>query len=329
MRAASSGTPLLCAASALLLAAVLGMARFAYSQEVQGLELLHIRGNVSMLAGAGGNITVQVGNDGILLVDSGAPTMTDKVLQTLRTLSRGQVSYIVNTTDRSDHVGGNANFAKTGRPLAIARAAQARVFIVGFSSMLDRFSDPSAKGAVPAEGWPNDTYSGPQKNLSFNGDGIQIFHQSATSDSDSIVLFRRADVIATGDIFDPTEYPIIDLKSGGSLAGVLEGLNRLRQMAIPADHMEGGTMIVPGHGRLSDVADLDIYQQMVTIVRDRLQDMIKGGMTLEQVKAARPTRDYDPVYGRDTGNWTTDMFIEAAYRSLTAKPDGDRSRTSN
>jgi glyoxylase-like metal-dependent hydrolase (beta-lactamase superfamily II) len=305
------------------------MARFAYSQEVQGLELLHIRGNVSMLAGAGGNITVQVGNDGILLVDSGAPTMTDKVLQTLRTLSRGQVSYIVNTTDRSDHVGGNANFAKTGRPLAIARAAQARVFIIGFSSMLDRFSDPSAKGAVPAEGWPNDTYSGPQKNLSFNGDGIQIFHQSATSDSDSIVLFRRADVIATGDIFDPTEYPIIDLKNGGSLAGVLEGLNRLRQMAIPADHMEGGTMIVPGHGRLSDVADLDIYQQMVTIVRDRLQDMIKGGMTLEQVKAARPTRDYDPVYGRDTGNWTTDMFIEAAYRSLTAKPDGDRSRTSN
>jgi cyclase len=329
MRAVSSGTPLLCTASALLLAAVLGMARFAYSQEPQGLELLHIRGNVSMLAGAGGNITVQVGNDGILLVDSGAPTMTDKVLQTLRTLSRGQVSYIVNTTDRTDHVGGNANFAKTGRPLAIARAAQARVFIVGFSSMLDRFSDPSAKSAVPAEGWPNDTYSGPQKNLSFNGDGIQIFHQSATSDSDSIVLFRRADVIATGDIFDPTEYPIIDLKSGGSLAGVLEGLNRLRQMAIPADHMEGGTMIVPGHGRLSDVADLDIYQQMVTIVRDRLQDMIKGGMTLEQVKAARPTRDYDPVYGRDTGNWTTDMFIEAAYRSLTAKPDGDRSRTSN
>jgi cyclase len=329
MRAVSSGTPLLCTASALLLAAVLGMARFAYPQEVQGLELLHIRGNVSMLAGVGGNITVQIGNDGILLVDAGSPTMTEKVLQTLRTVSRGQVTYIVNTTDRDDHVGGNANFAKMGRPLAIARAAQARVFIIGFSSMLERFSDPSAKGAVPAEGWPNDTYSGPQKNLSFNGDAVQIFHQSATTDSDSIVLFRRADVIATGDIFDPTEYPIIDLKRGGSLAGVLEGLNRLRQMAVPADHMEGGTMIVPGHGRLSDVADLDIYQQMVTIVRDRLQDMIKRGMTLEQVRAARPTRDYDPVYGRDTGNWTTDMFIEAAYRSLTAKPDGDRSRTSN
>jgi len=137
------------------------------------------------------------------------------------------------------------------------------VFIVGFSSMLERMSDRNRTPPVPELAWPNDTYSGPQKNLSFNGDGIQIFHQAATTDSDSIVLFRRADVIAAGDIFDPTEYPIIDLKSGGSFAGVLEGLNRLRQMAIPADHMEGGTMIVPGHGRLSDVGDLDIYHQMV------------------------------------------------------------------
>ena len=322
----SSRAPLLCTASALLLAGLLGPAQLVYPQEAgPALELLPIRGNISMLAGAGGNITVQVGNDGILLVDSGTPAMTEKVLQTLRTVSRGQVTYIVNTNDRSDHVGGNANFARMGRPLAIARAAQARVFIVGFSSMLERLSDPGAKSSVPAEGWPNDTYSGPVKNLSFNGDGIQVFHQSATTDGDSIVLFRRADVIATGDVFDPTEYPIIDVKNGGSLAGVLDGLNRLRRMAIPADHMEGGTMIVPGHGRLCDVADLDIYQQMVTIVRDRLQDMIKRGMTLEQVKAARPTRDYDPIYGHNTGNWTTDMFIEAAYRSLATNATPTRS----
>jgi hypothetical protein len=129
------------------------------------------------------------------------------------------------------------------------------------------------------------------------------------------VLFRRADVIATGDVFDPTEYPIIDLKSGGSLGGVLDGLNHLRQMAVPADHMEGGTMIVPGHGRLSDVADLDIYQQMVTIVRDRLQDMIKRGMTLEQVKAAKPTLEYDGIYGTRK-EWTGAMLIETVYAEL-------------
>jgi len=317
---------LLCVASALFIAGVSGSAQNAPASPA--LELLHVQGNISMLAGAGGNIAVQVGKDGILLVDSGSATMTDKVAETIRTLSKGQVSYIVNTNERGDHAGGNANFARIGRPLAIARAAQARVFIVGFSSILDRLSDQSTKPSLPEQGWPNDTYSGPQKNLSFNGDGVQIFHQQATTDGDSFVLFRRADVIATGDIFDPTEYPIIDVNKGGSLQGVLEGLNRLRVMAIPADHMENGTMIIPGHGRVSDVADLDIYHQMVTIVRDRLQDMIKRGMTLEQVKAAKPTRDYDPIYGHDTGNWTTDMYIEAAYRSMTAKPDPG-SRTSN
>ncbi len=313
----------LCTASALFFAGVFVSAQ---NTPARALELLHVQGNVSMLAGAGGNIAVQAGKDGILLVDSGNAAMTDKVVETLRTLSKGQVSYIVNTNERGDHVGGNANFARLGRPLAIARAAQARVFIVGFSSMLERMSDSSVKSPVPEQGWPNDVYSGSQKNLSFNGDAVQIFHQAATTDGDSIVLFRRADVIATGDIFDPTEYPIIDLKTGGSLQGVLEGLNRLRQMAVPADHMENGTMLIPGHGRVSDVADLDIYQQMVTVVRDRLQDMIARGMTLEQIKAAHPTRDYDPIYGHESGSWTTDMFIDAAYRSLTARQSNSSSR---
>jgi cyclase len=143
------------------------------------------------------------------------------------------------------------------------------------------------------------------------------------------VVFRHSDVISTGDLFDPTEYPIIDLKSGGSLQAVIEGLYRIKQLAIPADHQEGGTMLVPGHGRICDVADLDVYHQMLVIIRDRLQDMIKRGMTLEQIKAAKPTRDYDPIYGNTTGNWTTDMFVEAAYKSLTAKADPSSSRKTN
>jgi cyclase len=304
-------------ASAVLFLGALGSTQPAYPQAQ--LELLHVQGNISMLAGAGANITVQAGKDGVLLVDTGAAAMSDKVVQAIRTLSKGQITYIINTDDRTDHIGGNENFAKTGRPLAIARAARANVFIIAFSTILDRMSDPAAKPSISERAWPNDTYSVPQKNLSFNGEAIQIFHQPATSDGNSIVFFRRSDVLSTGDIFDPTEYPIIDLKNGGSLQGVIEGLNRLRQMAVPADHMEGGTMIIPGHGRVCDVADLDIYQQMVTIVRDRLQDMIKRGMTLDQVKAARPTRDYDPIYGSNTGNWTTDMFIEAAYKSLSIR----------
>ena len=286
------------------------------------LELLPVQGNIRMLAGAGGNIAVQVGRDGILLVDTGVASLSEKVLEAIRPLSKGQVTYIINTDDRADHVGGNETFAKTGQALAINRAARASVMIVGFDTLLERMSAPTGQtAATPERAWPNDTYSGPRKNLYFNGEAVEIFHQPATTDGNSFVLFRHSDVISTGDIFDPTEYPIIDLKSGGSLQGVLEGLNRLKQMAIPADHQEGGTMIIPGHGRLCDVADLDLYHQMVTIVRDRLQDMIKRGMTLDQVKAARPTKDFDPVYGKTSGNWTTEMFLEAAYKSLSSKPD--------
>jgi glyoxylase-like metal-dependent hydrolase (beta-lactamase superfamily II) len=289
-------------------------------QKSSGIELLRVQGNISMVAGAGSNITVQAGRDGILLVDTGATGMTEKVAALIKPLSKGQVTYIINTDHQSDHVGGNEYFAKTGRPLAINRASQASVMIVSFNTVLDRMSAPTGQTApTPEKAWPNDTYSVAEKNLYLNGEGIQIFHQPGTTDGNSIVYFRRSDVISTGDIFDPTEYPIIDLKAGGSLQGVLEGLNRLKQMAIPADHQEGGTMIIPGHGRICDVADLDVYQQMVTILRDRLQDMIKRGMTLEQVKAARPTRDYDPIYGSTTGKWTTDMFLEAAYRSLSGK----------
>ena len=292
------------------------------------LELLPVQGNISMLAGAGGNITVQAGRDGILLVDTGLAAMSDKVLEILRPLSKGQVTYIINTNERSDHVGGNETFASTGQALAINRAAAASVMIVGFDTILDRMSAPTGQTPpTPEKAWPNDTYSGPQKNLYFNGEGIEIFHQPATTDGSSFVFFRHSDVISTGDIFDPTEYPIIDLKSGGSLQGVIEGLNRLKVMAIPADHQEGGTMIIPGHGRLCDVADLDVYEQMVTIVRDRLLDMMKSGMTLEQVKAARPTRDFDPIYGKSDGNWTTDMFIEAAYKSLSGKQDAHANGT--
>ncbi|PYU24253.1 MAG: hypothetical protein DMG32_14235 [Acidobacteria bacterium] len=352
----SSKPRLMSIVSALLFVGAVGLTQFVYSQEAQNrgrqdappnttrpnastedqkpksrdLDLLPVQGNISMLAGAGGNITVQAGKDGIVLVDTGLASMSDKVLQAIRPLSKGQLTYIINTDHRSDHVGGNETLARTGRPLAIDRASQASVMIVAFNTVLDRMSAPTGQVApTPEKGWPNDTYDTPQKNLYFNGEAIQVFHQPGTTDGNSIVFFRHSDVISTGDIFDPTEYPIIDLKSGGSLRAVIDGLYRLKQMAVPADHQEGGTMLIPGHGRICDVADLDVYHQMLAIVRDRLQDMIKRGMTLEQVKAAKPTRDYDPIYGNNAGSWTTDMFVEAAYKSLTAKPDPKASHGTN
>jgi cyclase len=344
----STRRSLLCIASALTLLGTLGSTQFFYAQETQspgrqnpakkddqkakadGIELLRVQGNVSMLAGAGANITVQAGKDGIVLVDTGLATMSDKVVEAIRPLSKNQVTYIINTDHKNDHVGGNEIFAKIGKPLAIDRASGASVMIIAFNTVLDRMSAPTGQAApTPEKGWPNDTYSTPQKNLFFNGEAIQVFHQPANTDGNSIVFFRHSDVISTGDIFDATEYPIIDLKNGGSLQGVLDALYRIKQMAVPADHMEGGTMIIPGHGRICDVADVAQYHQMLSIIRDRLQDLIKRGMTIDQVKAAKPTRDYDPIYGSTTGNWTTDMFVEAAYKSLTAKPAPNSSHAAN
>jgi len=281
------------------------------------VHLLHVRGNVSMMVGTGGNITVQAGDQGILLVDTGVATMSDKVLQAIRQLSSKPLTYIINTNDSDDHIGGNAALATGGRPKGNAAMD---VNIIAFVTILDRMSAPTGQTApTPEDAWPNNTYSEPQRNLHFNGEAVQIFHQPSNTDGNSVVLFRGSDVVSTGDIFDPTQYPIIDLKKGGSIQGVLEGLNRLKEMVVPENHYEGGTMVIPGHGGLCDAADVAVYQQMVTIVRDRLQDLIKQGMTLDQIKAAKPTQDFDPIYGSNAGNWTTEMFIEAAYKSLSSK----------
>jgi glyoxylase-like metal-dependent hydrolase (beta-lactamase superfamily II) len=175
-------------------------------------------------------------------------------------------------------------------------------------------------GASPAyhsEAWPTETYSGDKDEVFYNGEAVEMVHTPAAhTDGDSVVFFRRSDVIAAGDLFDSDHYPKIDLARGGTFQGIIDGLNRIIELAIPADTDEGGTMVIPGHGRICDEIDVVEYRDMLTIIRDRLQAMIKKGMTLEQIKAARPTLDYDPLFGESSGSWTNDMFVEAAYKSL-------------
>ena len=173
---------------------------------------------------------------------------------------------------------------------------------------------------VPSGAWPTSTFIGDDKKLFFNEEGIQIIHQPAAhTDGDSIVFFRRSDVISTGDIFTTTNYPVIDLAAGGTINGIIDGLNKVIDLIIPVYGQEGGTLVIPGHGRLCNMGDVINYREMTTIVRDRIQDLVNKGMTLDQVKAARPTRDYDPLYGADTGFWTTSMFVEAVYRTVGQK----------
>jgi glyoxylase-like metal-dependent hydrolase (beta-lactamase superfamily II) len=293
------------------------------------INVLPVQGNVYMLVGATGNIAVQAGNDGVLLVDTGSAQTAEQVLATIKQLAKPLTNkplrYIINTHFHPDHTGGNdkaraAGATITGGNVAgnIQDAAEGAA-IYSHENVMRRMSAPTGgKAPTPSGAWPTDTYFGEEQELFFNGEAIQMFHpKSAHTDGDSIVFFRRSDVVSTGDIFMTTNYPIIDLPSGGSINGVIDALNFILDLTIPAEKQEGGTMVIPGHGRLSDEADVVEYRDMVTIIRDRIQDMIKKGMTLEQVKAAKPTRDYDPLYGSTTGFWTTDMFVEAAYRSLS------------
>jgi cyclase len=311
----------------ILFCALLGAAGSATAQQV---EIVPVRGNIYLLGGAGGNITASVGPDGVLLVDSGLAQMSDKVLAAIRQLSQvlttkglpntttpppKPIRYIINTHMHADHTGGNEAIGKAGVTITggnVAgefRDATEGAAIIAHENVLRRMSE--AKG--PFRAFPTDTYLRGEMKLShfFNGEAVEILHQaSAHTDGDSMVYFRYSDVIAAGDILSTESYPVIDLEKGGTIQGVLDGLNHILDLAIPEFRSQGGTWVVPGHGRLCDIGDVANYRNMVAIVRDRIQDMIQRGMTLDQVKAAKPTMDYDGLYG------SNDKFIEAAYRSL-------------
>jgi glyoxylase-like metal-dependent hydrolase (beta-lactamase superfamily II) len=298
------------------------------SQNFENVEIktLQVRENIHMLVGAGGNITVQTGPDGVLIVDSQFAPLSNKILAAIRRLSNGPIRYLINTHYHADHTGGNENLRKAGSTIAggnVAfdlRDAGEGAQIIAHEKVLNRMSAPTGQQPpTPPGGWPTSTFFTDEKKLFFNGEGIQIMHQPAAhTDGDSIVFFRRSDVISAGDLVMTTTYPVIDLAAGGNIQGFIAGLNRIIDLIVPVYGQEGGTLVIPGHGRLCDAGDVINYREMATIVRDRIQDMITKRMTLEQVKLARPTLDYDPVYGSTSGFWTTEMFIEAVYKSLMA-----------
>jgi cyclase len=291
------------------------------------LTVLPVQGNVYMINGAGGNITVQIGPMGIVVVDTGLAQNADKVIAAIRKLSDKPIQYIINTHMHPDHTGGNAALRKAGVTITGANVAGnltdagVGAAIIAHENVLNRLSAPTGKVAVAApEAWPTDTYFEGQKELFFNDEPIEIrFQPKAHTDGDSIVIFRRSDVLATGDIFSTTSFPFIDLERGGSIQGEIDALNNLLDIAIPKHDEEGGTYIIPGHGRICDEADLLEYRDMVTIVRDRVQAAVKKGQTLDQVKAAHLTKDYDARYATKSGFGTADSFVESVYKSLTAK----------
>ena len=284
------------------------------------VNVLPIRGNVHMLVGPeGGNSTVSIGPEGVLIVDTMTAEIAPDIISTIRTLSPAPIRWILNTHSHKDHTGGNASLATAGKYIAggNTRGGMGASIVAYETSLMRSNGSSESSDALPSEGWPTDSFFVKQKDMFFNGEPVILMHRpSAHTDGDSLVFFRRSDVIAAGDLFTPDRYPVIDARQNGSINGTIAGLNYILELAIPEFNEEGGTMVVPGHGRLSDESDVSDYRDMVTIVRDRVQNLISKKMTLEQVKAARLTMDYDGVYGRP--DYTGDMFIEAVYRSLTA-----------
>jgi len=296
------------------------------SAQQSDIRVTKVRDHFFMLTGAGGNVAALVFPQGITLVDSGRLEMSDKLLATLRTLSPLPIRYIINTSADPDHTGGNEKLGATGGQITggnvagqVANAGEGAE-IIAHESVLDRMTAPSVKPPLPIRMTPGTTYHVEHLKLStvYHGDGIELFSAPAAhTDGDTIVYFRKNDVLVAGDLFSTTSYPVIDVERGGGVNGEIDALNHILDIAFPDFRLEGGTLIVPGHGRLCDSADVAYYRDMVTIIRDRVQDQIKKGMTLDQVKASKPTKEYDGLYAGNGSAYTADMFVEAVYKSLS------------
>jgi glyoxylase-like metal-dependent hydrolase (beta-lactamase superfamily II) len=287
-----------------------------------------VRPNFFLIAGAGGNIGVQVGEDGVVVVDAGSAASAAAVLAAIKKITPQPIRYIIDTGPGVDHVGGNDVLSKAGnqfypgtrsagsRPDAVRSVAA----ILAAEGVLRHMTTAASTAARPLVGAPTESFHYAKKFLYLNDEAIEVLHQPAAhTDSDAFVFFRRSDVVAAGDVIDARRFPVIDVERGGSINGLIAALNRLSEIAVasvPIVSREAGTVVIPGHGRLYDQFDVIEYRDMITIIRDRVRELVNAGRSLEQVKAARPALGYEGRYGNAGGDWTTEKFVESVYRSL-------------
>jgi len=309
-----------------------------------GLEVLQVRPNFYMIVGAGANIGAQVGPNGVVLVNAGTAEASDEVVAAVKKLTNQPIRYIIDTSADPDVVGGNATLAKAGRKITSFAVGASRTTIVGTdadaASVFShedvltrmRLAGPGGAAPFPTDVWPSETFIERRRTMYFNDEGIEILHlPAAHTDGDTIVFFRKSDVIVAGNIIDTERFPVIDLARGGTLKGEIDALNRIIEMAIPPGPfvglpngssatapLQGGTDVLPGHGRIYRQIDVVNYRDMLVIISDIVQDMINRKMTLDQIKAADPAKPYKARYGATSGPWTTNDFVEALYTSLTS-----------
>jgi glyoxylase-like metal-dependent hydrolase (beta-lactamase superfamily II) len=298
------------------------MAEFASA--LSHAEVIHVQANIYLInAGAGSNVVVQLGPDGVLVVDAAVASVSAAILDAIHALSDKPIRYLLDTSADPEHVGGNQQISRAGSTYGGGHTKDSQYsFIYAHENVLAALSAPTGqKAAMPSEAWPTDTYFEDSLEVHFNGEPVELLHQpNAHTDGDSIVFFRRSDVIAAGDVYSTTGYPRIDVKHGGGIDGIIAALNRIIDMTIPLRNQEDGTLVVPGHGRVSDEYDVVVYRDMLTVIRDRVKDLMGKGMTLQAILAARPSFDYDGRYGAESGPWTTSQFIGAVYETLRSPP---------
>ena len=309
---------------------------YSAPREEGEIRAQQVLGQVWVLTGEPGesNVAVQVGDQGVLVVDTGTQAMAQKLLAQIQRLAEEHggdpkaIRRVINTNGRADHIGGNEIVRKAGNQIISGEeAAQQRLLgttgaeVFAHENVLNRLVAGAGKvGASPEALWPSDTEGFDLDDTRFNGEAVQIHHpHNANTDGQLVLLFRRSDVIAAGDVVDMTSYPVIDAAAGGTIDGELVALNKVIEMAVPGKQAEGGTIIVPGHGRLCDQTDVVLYKNMLTTIRNTVQFYKNQGKTLEQVLALRPSEGYDERWGSTSGPWTTRDFVAAVYQTLPAK----------
>jgi glyoxylase-like metal-dependent hydrolase (beta-lactamase superfamily II) len=306
----------------------MGAAALGALAHAQDLEVVQVRPNFYMIAGAGGNIGVQIGSDGIVLANTGNGKSSPAVLAALKKLTPLPIRYIINTDAGAEFVGGNEALSKAGMTVftnALGNATFAdAAAILAHESVLRKMS--AKKGNTteyPGTAWPSEAFFPARKAIRMNDEGIEIFHQpGGHSNADAFALFRGSDVVVAGDVMDTNRFPVIDIANGGSIEGEIAALNRLIDLTIapiPYIYKGAGTYVIPGHGRLCEQNEVVDYRDMVVIIRDIVADLVKQGKTLAQVQAARPALAFETRYGSTTGTWTTNMFIEAVYKGVGGK----------
>jgi glyoxylase-like metal-dependent hydrolase (beta-lactamase superfamily II) len=297
-----------------------------------------VQGDIWVMGGEPGesNVIVQVGDQGVLVVDTGVTAKAQELLARIRQLAalkskpgeQKVIRTVINTDGLPDHIGGNEVIRKGGSAVVagniqgVASLLTPGAEVYAAQNLLTRLVADSAKGDPnAAQGlWPTNTEDFDLYNMHFNGEAVQLHHpHAATTDGNLMVMFRRSDVLAAGDTVSMTGYPIIDTDRGGTIDGELVALNKIIEMAVPADKQEGGTVVIPGHGRLADQSDVVHYKNVVTIIRDRVQYYKNQGKSLQQVLALKPSWDYDQRWGSDVGPQSPQQFIEAIYKTLPVK----------